>query len=421
METSIEAKPNRSFLSAAICALVIANGLFVTCDARDLFELTVDIPGESASRGFSDIEDFVDQVSNEGFDNILVGYQDDITQADASLNIRGIPASASYAANSPTLVFLIPSVGIDESFLGATRDESQDLFKDWFEGQGRGLLTRLLQELVANTPTDPVAGNPDSLMSTMVTSDYSIASGAVSFTGAKSEKKPSNLIGLGLRYGRSSSLGFKTNAVNLPLNYIIPFESQYAVIIDAPLTYLDIEGADSYHASLGLGLRIPAYRSGNIDWAMTPFVRVGVSGSKNLGSAALVYSGSVTSTLSFSVRDLRIAVNNMFGYYQTDSVEVGDFELDYDLENYSFRNGIAVEGLLNPWDFLDNPITWELAFTDTRFGGDDLFLDQWNEIVFSLGTQRVANQMTWQALRIGAGYTFGNEYDAFRFTLNYRF
>ena len=391
--------------------------------ASDLFELTVDIPGETASRSFSRIEDFIEQLSNDEFNNLFLTYQDNVTQADAVLNIRSIPAQANYAANSPVLNFQVPSVGINISFAGATRDESEDLFLEWFKGEGRDLLTKLLQEFVAKTPTDPVAGNPNSLMSGMVSSDFLLGGGyfnssSSAQSGEESGEDDTNLIGIGVHYGHASSLGFKSDVVTLPLNYIWTLSKPgWAVIIDAPLTYINIEDSEAYHGSLGLGLRIPLLGR---RWAITPMFRAGITGSRDIGSAAIIYSGSLTSNFNLYFGDIKLSLNNMVGYYRTDSIKIGDYDIEYDLENEVFRNGFSLEGSLN-WTLLDDPTSWELAFVDTRFIGDDLFLDNYNEVALSFGTRRRTNRMTWQSLRLGAQYTFGDDYDGYQVTLNYRF
>ena len=394
-----------------------------SCFARSLFELDVSIPNERAVKGFSDVEDIVDQLDNGGLDNLLEGYVDDVTETTANINIRGLPTIVTYDLNSSTLNFIVPSLGINETFEGATRDESQDLFFDWLKGKGNNLLTKVLQEIVATTPADPVAGNPNSLMSTMANADFSVASNSISFDGEGDSKELPNLLSFGGGYTYSSSGGFNTQVVSLPINYIIPLnEAGLSAIIDVPLTYLNIDGGHAVHGSFGLGMRLPVVRKKGVNWSLTPFARAGISGSKNLGSAAIIYSGSLTSTvnLTFDSWDLRVSINNMGGYYRTDSLEVGDFSIDYDLENGVFKNGIAIEGALD-WTLFDDPTSWELSFVDTQFIGSDLYLNRYDEVDLSFGTRRVTNQMSWQSLRLGIGYTFGDDYDAYRVSMNYRF
>lgn len=395
-----------------------------TCSARSLFELDVSIPGENTSRGFSDVEDLVNQLNNGGLDNLLVGYVNDVTATNAQMNIRGVPAIGTYALNSSVLVFQVPATGINVSFSGVDRDDSQDMFFDWLKGAGNSFLTDLLQELVATTPVDPVAGNPNSLMSTMANADFYATGSTSSFNSEDDTETLPNLLSFGGGHSYTSSGGFKTHIASLPINYIVPLmnEKGLSVIVDAPLTYLNIAGGHAFHGSLGLGLRIPVWRLNNVDWSLTPIGRAGFTGSKNLGSTALIYSGSLTSSinLTFDTSDLAVSINNMIGYYQTDSLGIGDFKIDYDLENVVFKNGVGVEGTLG-WAWFDKPTTWEVTFVDTQFIGSNLFLDHYDEVSLSFGTRRVTNQMSWQSLRIGLGYTFGNKYDAYKFTMNYQF
>lgn len=398
--------------------------------ADDLFELTATVldTGETASRGFSEIEKFVEQLGNEGLSDLLGTYTD-ASAAVADLNVRGLPATVSYAAGSTTLVFEAPTCDVLETFTGATRDESEELFEDFLKGEGEEAVTDLLQCLVEQTPTDPVAGNPLSLMSRMAAADFAIGSGVLTIEPGEGEAEAPDLIGIGVRFDHASSVGFETNAVTLPLQYIATLpDPRWAVILDAPLTYIDIEGGNAYYGSFGAGLRIPLLDR----WSLTPMARAGAVGSSDLGTVTAIYSGSVTSAFNIygedfftdgvgsGLGDLKFSINNMAGYYITDSISAGDFHPEYDLENGIFKNGVSVEGSLG-FMLFDDPTTWEIAFTDTRFAGHDMFIDQYNEFVVSFGTRRRATRMSWQSLRVGAGYTFADDYDGFHFSLNYRF
>ena len=68
-------------------------------------------------------------------------------------------------------------------------------------------------------------------------------------------------------------------------------ESDAAVLIDLPVNWVRSGESDSLSGSLGIGVRLPVTDW----WSITPAVRAGVAGSVDLGAAAVVYSGSVTS------------------------------------------------------------------------------------------------------------------------------
>jgi hypothetical protein len=177
-----------------------------------------------------------------------------------------------------------------------------------------------------------------------------------------------------------------------------------------------VEGGDVIDGSFGFGVRVPILRR----WAVTPMLRAGLVGSVDAGAAQIAYSGTLTSKADFYFQDLRLSVNNMVGYYATGSVGIGTFQVDYNMKNTIFRNGLALEGSLN-YKLFDDPTSWEVQFVDTRVTGDSWFNNWYDEIVLTLGTRRRATRMTWQDLRIGASYTFGDNFNGFQFVLNYRF
>lgn len=388
---------------------------------RDLFELTVTSETVTSRKGFSDIENFVNQLDNQGLSELIPAYIPNVSEANATLGVRGLPASVIYAQGDTALNFLVPSLGIDLTFNGATRDESQDLFLDFIKGEGQSILSQLLQGLVAETAVDPIAGNPNSLVAMMAASDFTSVTTNIDIEDG--EGSAPNLVGIGIMAGTSEATGFRTNMVSLPINYIhtLP-DPGYQVILDAPLRYIDLEGAKVYDGSFALGLRVPLL--GKM-WSVTPMMRAGAVGSTEAGALQAVYSGSATSRLKFSASDLTtlgdltFTLNNMIGYYQTDGVSE-DYGGDYDLENVIFRNGFTLDGSLN-FTLFDEPTSWELSFVDTRITGDEWFINGWDEVALTFGTRRREGRMLWQALRFGVSYTFSNDYDGFQVVLGYRF
>ena len=76
------------------------------------------------------------------------------------------------------------------------------------------------------------------------------------------------------------------------VSYRLNFEeSNAAVLIDLPVNWVRNGESDSLSGSLGIGVRLPVTDW----WSITPAIRAGVAGSVDLGAAAVIYSGSVTS------------------------------------------------------------------------------------------------------------------------------
>ena len=376
--------------------------------------------GATETRQYNAIEDIIESVKSENLQAIFPTYNDN-SSINITLDIRGLAATVTADPNSPALVFAVPSIDETRTFTGGTRDESQDLLQDYLESNQDGLLKKILQKLAAESAIDPVAGNPNSLLANMGAADFAMGVDFATGGGALEEVRASasseNSFGIGLRFGRYSAGGFDQDVYSLPLSYTFRFESdpRKQLLFDLPLSYSSTEGGKSYGASLGIGYRHPI----SDDWSLTPSIRAGAVGSVDLGSAAIVYSGSLTSNYNLYWDDIKISIGNMGGYYKTTSVDAGDFSVDYDLTNGMFKNGVGFEGPVN-FTIFGNPTSWQFSVAHTFFTGDALYVDSYFDFAFSFGTR--ATSSTWDKIRMGVTYTAGNNnFSGFQVNFGYTF
>jgi len=237
-----------------------------------------------------------------------------------------------------------------------------------------------------------------------------------------------NVIAFATRLGRynveDDEDDFDPFVVGVPLGYTFNLkEPGRAVIIDAPFTYVNSDGSEAYNASLGVGLRYPVLKSPESRpiWTVTPAVRLGAVGSRDIGAAALIYSFSATSNYDVYFGDMKTSIGNMIGYYQTESVNIADFDIPYDLTNAMFRNGVIFDGPLN-YSIFGEPTGWEASIVDTRFIGDDLFVEWYEDIAFSVGTRPRPDTPLWKRWRFGITVTVGdNDYHGVSMNYGYEF
>jgi hypothetical protein len=347
--------------------------------ARDAFEGLFEVDGQTSAATRSNAEDFADLFTDAGLSSLFGNYTT-VSATTAAVSLRGVPATLSYAAGSTTLRLVVPSAGIDESFTGLTRDESQDLALKWLQGGGGAALTRLLRQAVATTPIDPVAGNPNSLMSLMGAADFGVATGAV----------PGGRVSFGARFGSYSAEGYGTDVYTLPLGTAFDLgESGTTLVLDVPLTLTSTSASQSYSGSAGLGVRVPIPLGlSGVSWSVLPMLRLGGVGSVDLGAVGAIWSASLTSTLDLTIRQgTRVTIGNMVARLQTLPLKVGDYDVSYELTNQMFRNGVIASQDIGEW--FGRPVQASAFFIDTRFTGDELFVSSYQEFggFLSFGVQ----------------------------------
>ncbi len=384
--------------------------------AADLFTLTATVPGETVATSFDTIEDIIDSVDNQHLESIVPSYTPS-SAANLELNIRGLPATVTYAENQTTLVFQVPSLNINQQFTGATRDQSQELFEDYLEKNGDGILTQMLRSLAATTAIDPVAGNPNSLMATMGASSFDNGTDVGGSQMIKGQSASSNnLLSMGMMYGGYSAGDYSQKVYTLPLKYTFRLDSdpRKQVILDMPITCIDTEGGKTYTAAFGGTFRYPI----SDDWSLTPAIRSGAVGSIDLGSAAILYSGSLTSNYNLYWDELKVSIGNMAAQFESIAIDAGDYSIDYDLSNTMIKNGVGVEGPLS-FTIFGKTTSWQFDVAHTAFFGDPLYVDSYVDVSMSLGTRApqsdgnirfgftyTAGNHSFNGLRVNCGYTF---------------
>ncbi len=400
--------------------------LFPFSAKADLFTITLTQGVNTASKGFTSVMDVFDKYENGQLDTILATYNTN-QAATGTLDFRGVILKLNYAmagdplpgggvATQPTLVFESDALGISKTFEGVNQDKAFEAFKDYLKANKDDLLTKILKESVSNTPYDSVAGNPSSLMSQMV--DTAFSNPTLSATEHATMSAQSGGFVLLSPSGGTHKIkgedGVERTAttMNLPLGYTFKFDNNWALGIDLPISYVDLDGSKTYAAQIGANLQIPLMKE---KWWVTVSGRVGATASKDSLSGGVLYMASATSRFSQNLGDnTTVTLVNMFGIIKDYTLDVKGYDIEYGLKNNVFKNGLEVRQKLSEKTALT------VFGYDTRYTGSDLYVDSYDEVGARF-TKYFSKDSFFTGIDLTASYTFGDNYKAYRAGLSFLF
>jgi len=453
---------------------VLAGGVFTT---------NISTAQDNFSGSFSNVEKAFEELDKQQLDQALPNYEDTPTSKtaiNAVVNYRGLDINFSFASNSNDLVMTIADLNINETFSGTSRDDSGDLLLEYLKGAGLDSVNRIQKELARVSATDPVAGNPASLMGTMVSNNYSLSmsmnpmsfastpgghallnsvlgsksptAGTVTTAGTtvdsqslKSEDEiagkvneasqdeseltfsamstSSEPVGIGGSFGIDVSHsildldGDKAKTETIIFEYQYQFEDPLKVLrLKMPLAVTDTEDSITYDMDVAVAFSYPLTRS----WVLTPSLSYGVGGSEDLGGGAAINGYSLLSSFRFVYGNYLYNVGNMIGHYSTGSVSLGDYEVDPGISNTVYRNGLVI---LKPSLVFNIPTMLQLILIDTRYSGDDLYTEHYYEVGFAFGLITDDDLLAEDSFNLGFTYLDSTDADikGYKVNFGYRF
>lgn len=367
---------------------LLGGALLAICgaaSAENLFSSRIVSGAETARLGTNRLLNVPDLYDTNALDEAFpAGFDPTIQGFVAGVNLRGVNALLSFDHLDQELVVAIPGVIDPLTFNEDTLDANLDALDDWFEGDWdtatapQDGLDNLLQSWVARSPVEPVAGNPNSLMTRMANADFHLGGEGPFLHGDTPLDAAPGQTGIAFDYSHTQTDKWDVDTYELHFDHRFNFSSvpNLSVLVSFPVIGSQTEGSWTGMGSLGLGVQYRPTRR----WSLTPMLRVGAAGSVTVGAAAMVVTGTLTSHTGFSLRelspalpDVRLGLTNQMGYAQSiDGITIGDFEFNYGLKNGVFRNGGYFAGR-----FGTSSLGWKLFGNETRWVGDDLYLESY--------------------------------------------
>lgn len=381
--------------------------IFTTINARaDLFDLRLqyqDTFGNShySKKDFNKVLDIFDAYQDGTLDKYYDGF-DETKSASGILNFRGIPMNLDWDAVNGKLVLNIPDITSNLTFEGSTLKQAFKKFKEYLKHNSNDLLSKILKKSISETAFDSIAGNPTSLMAQMVDNSFNNgASGFVMIAPSAAHHR--------IKHGDETK---KIETIILPLGHTFKFANEWSLSVDLPLSYVNMDDSKTYGAQLGTTLQIPFVQTNDIgfvrSWHLLPSVRAGITGSEDSLSGGVLYMGSVTSKLIFNLsNDWELEILNMGGIVRDYALDVKGYDIEYNIRNNFFKNGIRLN-----YQIAEKYHT-DLFFYDTQYTGSDLYIDQYDEVGFSV-TRDFDKNGTFTGISFTASYTYGKHYDAYR-------
>ena len=390
-----------------ILSLAVAFSVFAFVAHAEMFTLHVTQASTSIdeTRSFKSVLDLFDQYKNGSLDSIIAGY--DKTKASiGDIDFRGIKMNLAFD-NTGKLTLNVPSAGINNMVFDGgvgTQEASFKELKKYLEKNKDDLLKKVLTSTVRDTPYDLVAGNPTSMMASMADASFQRAGGGVlgNFVSYLSPNASRH-------HFKFNNEDKTADVISLPLGKTFKFgESGWALMFDMPLTYADLDGSKSYAGQLGLGLKVPLVQAKHFKWNIIPAGRVGAIGSEDMISGGALYSGTLTNDMQVPMGPITISMTNMAGYIRDFSLKVADYEIEYDLENWVYKNGAQIR-----WD-ITNKWAINTAYSYTFYTGSDLFIDKYHDVGASL-IYKFDEGSFFSGVGLTGNYTFdGEDYYAYR-------
>lgn len=410
----------------------LAAGLMVWSNMAVAQNVPLDIVlyqnGVTYSHTFTSFVDLVDTYKSDALMKELFPSFNKQQDSTAKINYLGILIEVSTSEANKSGSLSIPATGFGKTYTNtAGREATLELVKTDIESE----YSKIQSALAATTPNSTIAGNPNSVQSQMVSSQFDIgyattsskvmsasdasagssstssassaSSTSTSTTSSSSQQTNNNLTGLGFRFGRYNQGNLKAESVTLPLSYTWRFDDdeRRQVTVFAPLTAGKIEDSKIFNAQLGVSMAIPM----NAEWTLSPSVAYGVAGSMDLAQAAQQASVSLTSAYVMPVNENHsLAFGNMVGYYRTLKLKIDDYVSDPKIANTIFRNGVMYGFPIGALQSIESDVTMEFSYINTYYTGSALYNKTTNEVGVTVGTTKSKKVQALSFVRVGLTY-----------------
>ncbi|MEY4768304.1 MAG: hypothetical protein RL637_943 [Pseudomonadota bacterium] len=284
-------------------------------------------------------------------------------------------------------------------------------------------------------PTAAIAGNPASLMGTMVdqiflqTGDNLLDTQQTSTTHSAQRKLKKNHIEVGLQYGHYELAGASVDTVSLPVSYTARLNSKNQLIFSVPFTYVNTQGNNSYQIGGGVAYRYWLQP----EWTLTPAINYAYRGTPDSGNGlnrteGHIVAGTLTSQYQLDLAQwipnlpLELSLTDMVGYFQSLNMETNikgkSYRTSGQVANFVLKNGISL-------NYHTDHFYWAAFVNNTEFFGSELYFEQYNEVGLAVRPQHLGK--VWNHLNVSANYLFSlakgqdGKLDGFRLNIGYQF
>lgn len=405
-------KLNKIAAALVACAGVAFGQAHADCQKSYAFQVTSN-GVQGAALCDAKATTFIDALQNFNLSNLSY-----TSTSIATINGRfnDVTVNLAYNSSSTTLSYNFVELGTAGSFTGTTRKESQQMLEDYIKKNG--IIGRIMNYQAQHSATSPITG-AGGLIPMAIATDFSGAfnSSPTSVGGAAANGAANNnLIGVGLSYGSYSidNSSDKVTTTSIPLTYTIrnDMDPRRQLTFSLPITLVEVGSAKTVHTGLGVSYRLPITDY----WTLTPGARYSAVGSMDRATVSTLYSGSLTSTYVVPMSGFDLAIGNMLGYYRTGKFSSGDYSFDPDLKYVAMRNGLMLSQPVN----FGKKMSVEYSLIDTRYLGDKPFIDNFQEIGITIGTNKSALDAR-SFVRGGLTYMHGPSTHGFTANIGYWF
>ena len=367
--------------------------------AKGIFSGDITIDGISKSLSYNTLEDAANAFDTGELEKTF-GIKD-LTgkKITGKVNLRGLETNfkVTDAKSTGEVITLdVPGV-IDKTFTSNSSESADTQLKEWFKGHDGSDIDKLLKAFVSKTPFDPVGGNPVSLMSQITDHAFEIGDEAHALEPLS---KNIGFFSIEPHYEQYSIGGNSVEMMALPITYTRYFrQGKTSMIVDLPIYVTKTDNSYTYSGMLGLGLK----QYVNKHWALIPSFYAGGTGSIDLGSATLVYSGNLKSRLLFEPKNRwYVGVSNMVSYLWTQDLKVGDYNIQYGLKNWAFDNGTDLTYI-----FKNSSYALKTGYDFTVYTGSKWYIPHYSTVKLTLIKKQNRMNLLFNRFSLGASYVFG--------------
>jgi hypothetical protein len=376
-----------NFLKLNLGLIFFLAPLFLTqsIHAAETYSVSINIDGIGTSQqSYNNVLTAFDSFKESQIKQVFPLY--DNTQA-VSLSLTGQGVAINYAflvANNNTLTIKIPAVGLNRTFTGSTRKESRDLAINFL--RSNGYLAQILEVInknaIAKSVTDPIAGNPNSMLANMVENDFN-----QQFLWRISSQKPEQSgVGAGYRLLVQDDQGEKVKSQSFTPFFRVKFDDSLLsdIAVSMPLSLIESETTQFKQA----GLAISARKIVNDAWIISSGGSYSIGGSEEDAKLAQYGGLSIGSDYHWKAAGWQFAFGNMVGHYKTFKIA----GYDVNMANTAYRNAFVLSKTL---EFRGNPYFWDTFLIDTRYSGTPLAVSNYQEI--GVGLRGKTLNLNWRA------------------------